>query len=243
MGAMLVTRLLPLALFGFLTGGATLPAMQASLPPSAGSVTAAHIASLLPQSGQVVQIMKLGSRLTVVDLQERVMAAGGSREALQKVLAVISGGGVPTYDERLGITRAEFRKYIAFQPILVGTGKVLKIPLTNDGTRLTFGDAPGLNGLFKGVSFDLKTGDLRVPEGFVARPQAVNPSSAPDRTVDIRGGFLWNLKAYNASTRSGINGQMQLFQLASGQVILGYRRTSILKDVVNEGELLLSYQR
>lgn len=228
--------------FAVASEAGTVPVVQASLP--SGSSLASRIAPLLPLPGQTVQIMKLGSQLTVVNLQQRVIEVGGSREALQNVLATISRGGVPSYDERLGISRDEFGKYIAFQPVLLPTGKSLKIPVVREGTRLLFGDAPGLNGVFKGIIFDLSTGELRVPEGFSVKPVARTPSSAPDRSLDISAVYVWDFKAsYNAETQSGIKGQLSLFQMGNGQVVMGYKRTSMIRGIINEGELLLSYAR
>lgn len=201
---------------------------------------AGKLANLLPQPGQSAQIMKLGSRLTIVDLQKRVLDTGGSREALQKVLEQAAKGQVPSYDERLNISRAEFGKYLAFQPVLVSSGKTVKLTLARDTSRLTFGDIG--NGIpLRGLSIDVRTGEVRVPEGFSFLPLPVIPSSAPDRSVDIRGGYQWNMRAYSAETQNGLSGQLSLYQLGNGQVLLAYKRTSMIKGAVNEGEVLLMY--
>lgn len=242
---MLAARLLPVLLGVLFTSGSLgAPTVQTSLPPTSTVPLAARIAALLPKPNQAAQVVKFGSRIAAVDLQEKVIEAGGSRRALQNVLAVIAQGGVPSYDENLGISRAEFGKYLAFQPVILPTGKSVKLPVVREATRLIFGDAPGMNGVLKNVSIDLNTAELRVPEGFAVRPVAVTPSSAPDRSIDIRSAYTWTFNpSYNAKTQSGINGQMQLFLLGNGQVLLIYKRTSMLKGVVNEGNLMLSYAR
>lgn len=214
---------------------------QASLP----APTATRLAALLPGNGQVAQIIKLGSKLTVVELQKRVLEVGGSREALQNVLAVIAKGGMPTYDERLGITRDEFSelsKYLAFQPIFVNTGKTVRLPVTRDAGRVTFADAPGLS-ILRGLSFDLRSGELRIPEGFTIKAQAVATSAAPDRSLDIKQAFLWDIKVYSAATQNGASGRLWLYHMANGQVVITYKRMSMIKGIPNEGELMIGYQR
>ncbi|WP_240738372.1 hypothetical protein [Deinococcus fonticola] len=225
-----------------LTQGAAVPSTTPGVPASLPATTATRLAGLLPGTGQVVQIMQLGSRLTAVDLQNRVLEVGGSREALQAVLAVIARGGMPVYDERLGISKAEFGKYLAFQPLLIPTGKTVKLPVTRDASRVTFLDSPALS-VLRGLSFDLRTGEVRIPEGFTIKPVSITPSSAPDRTLDIKQAFIWNMKAYNASTQNGVSGQLWLYHLTSGQVVIGYKRMSMIKGIPNDGDLMISYQR
>lgn len=198
------------------------------------------LSALLPQPGQSAQVMKLGSRLAIVDLQKRVVDTGGSREALQKVLEQAAWGQVPSYDERLNISRAEFGKYLAFQPVLMPTGKSVKLNLSRDATRVTFGDV-GAGIPLRGLSFDLKSGELRVPEGFSFLPVPVAPNTAPDRSLDIRGGYQWNLRGYSAETQNGLSGQLSLYQLGNGQTLLAFKRTSMVRGAVNEAEVLLMY--
>lgn len=225
-----------LALLSALTvAGTALPV--ASSPP----LPLSRLAGLLPAVGEVAQVMRLETRLTIVDLQQRVIEVGGSPDALRTVLASKARGELPVYDARLGISKEEFGRYLAFQPVPIPTGKTVKMPVIREPSRVTLGDAPGLNGLLRGLSFDLKTGDLRVPEGFTFRPTTVQASSAPDRTVDIRGGYQWNLRGHNPDTQNGIRGQFNLYQLGSGQIMLTYKRTSLVRGVFNEGELILRY--
>ncbi len=189
--------------------------------------------------------MKLGSRLAIVDLQRRVVGVGGSREALQTVMASAARGETPSYDARLGITRDEFARYLAFQPVLMGTGKAIKLSLIRDGNRLTFSDTPA-NSVFRGLSFDLKTGDLRVPEGFTFRAISVPPTTGSDRSIEIRSGFVWNFKGFNAEAQNGVHGQVSLYQLGDGQILLGYHRlSSLVRGVFNnaESEVILKYSR
>ncbi|ABF46376.1 hypothetical protein Dgeo_2082 [Deinococcus geothermalis DSM 11300] len=201
------------------------------------------LAALVPQPGQLVQLMERRSSLAFVELQQRVAMAGGSRDALRAVMLSVAKGEAPTYDERLGISRQEFQQYVVFQPTLVATGRSLKLPLTRDGNRLKFGDAPGLNGVLRGLVLDLGTGELRTPEGFGTRPRAVVPSTAPDRTLDIRGGFEWTVKGNSPVTQNGISGQLQILQLGGSQVILSYSRLSMLHGTIDQGGVILGYTR
>lgn len=244
----LLTVLLSAGNYGFGAGGGLVAQNPGNATSGSGtgnnSVLAARIAALLPTPGQVAQVVKIGSRITSVDLQKRVIEAGGSRKALENVLAVISSGGTPTYDERLNISRAEFGKYLAFQPVILPTDRTLKLPVTRDASRLTFGDTAGLNGVLRGLTIDLHSAELRVPEGFAVYPVAGSASSAADRSIDIRSAYIWNLTpSYNAQTQNGINGKFSLYQLGNGQVLLIYKRTSMLRGVVSEGEMILSYTR
>lgn len=203
----------------------------------------AKLASLLPQAGQVTQILERRSSLSLFELQRRVTNVGGSPDALRSVIDAVSQGKLPVYDARLGITKTEFKSYLVFQQSLAPSGKTLKLPVTRDNGRLTFGDAAGMNGVLKGVSIDLKTGELRVPEGFSTRPSAVTPSASPDRTLDVKLGYQWNVRANDPVTQNGVNGELTLLMLSSGQIILSYTRLSMLRGRIDEGELILGYTR
>lgn len=203
----------------------------------------ARLSALVPQPGQVAQLMEQRASMTIVELQQRVTTVGGSRDALRAVMASVQKGDRPSYDERLGISREEFQQYVVFQPVLSPSGKSLKLPVSRDGNRLKFGDAPGLGGVLRGLVLDLGTGELRVPEGFSGRPRSVSASTAPDRTLDIRGGFVWTVKGTNPATQNAVDGNLQLLQLPGGQVILSYSRLSILGGPISQGAVVLRYSR
>lgn len=237
---MLARRLLPLAaLLG------ALGVVYASVPTTPIGSGGSKFLSLLPSTGQTAQVMRAGAKLTIVDLQQRVMSVGGSREALQEVMASVAQGQIPAYDPRLGISKEEFSKYLVFQTVPVATGKTVKFAVTRDAYRVTFSDAP-VNGLLRGLSFDLKTGELRVPEGFIVKPVVVSASTAPDRSIDLRGGLQWNLRGYNAEAQNGINGQLSLFQVGDNQVLFIYKRvSSLIHGTFNNtsSEIMLKYTR
>ncbi|GBF08235.1 hypothetical protein DAERI_270009 [Deinococcus aerius] len=71
----------------------------------------------------------------------------------------------------------------------------------------------------------------------------MSASNAPDRSIDIRGGFVWSVKGNNPSTQNALDGQLQLLQLPGSQIILSYSRTSILGGRISEGAVILRYSR
>ncbi|UQN07305.1 hypothetical protein [Deinococcus sp. QL22] len=233
--------LLPFLLTSLVAVVAHAATTQGSTPLPAG--WQAKLASLLPQAGQATQILERRSSLSLFELQRRVTNVGGSPDALRTVIVTVSQGKAPAYDARLGITQDEFKRYLVFQQSLAPSGKSLKLPVTRDNGRLTFGDTAGMNGVLRGVSIDLKTGELRVREGFSARPNAVTPSSSSADRLDVKLGYQWNLRANDPVTQNGIRGQFTLLLLNSGQIILSYDRFSMFKGSLNEGELILGYTR
>lgn len=212
--------------------------------PTLPGTIAARVAALLPASDTHAQVMKLGSQIATLNLQQRVTSMGGSPAALKTVLASAARGQVPTYDARLGISREEFGRYLAFQPVLLPTGKTLKLSLLRTGQRVTLLDQTSNPAVLRGLVFDLKTGEVQVPEGFTFRPTALPASTAKDRSIDLRGGVQWNMRGYDPISQNGIRGQLSLYQLGSGQVLLSYDRTNMLRGVPGErAELLITYPR
>ncbi|GAA5534624.1 MULTISPECIES: hypothetical protein [Deinococcus] len=234
----------PLLTLLALGGGAMLDRTAAS--PSVPALPVGwqgRLGALLPQPGQTVQLMEQRASLAFVELQQRVTTVGGSRDALRALMFSAAKGEPLEYDERLGITQEEFRRYVVFPSVLAPTGKTARLNVVREGNRLKFGDTPGLNGVLRGLVLDLGTGELHTPEGFGSKPRPVPPSTAPDRTIDIRGGFEWNVKGNSPVTQNGVKGQLQLLQLAGNQVILKYYRFSMLRGVTSEGSIILSYTR
>ncbi|MFC4426488.1 hypothetical protein [Deinococcus navajonensis] len=224
-------------LFPFLT----LASLAAAQPLTAG--WQARLAALLPQTSQPATLMERRANLSLVDLSLRVMNVGGDPQALHQVMASAQRGETPVYNERLGISRKEFLSYLVFQPTLAATNKTLRLPVTRDANRVIFGDTPGMNGILKGVSIDLRSGEMRGPEGFAAKPTSVAPTTDPDRLLDVKSGFQWSIRGNNATTGNGVRGSLKLLQLAGGEIILTYSRTSMLHNVTTTGELIVRYTR
>lgn len=231
----------PLSLFLLLGVLATAAQSGGTSPSPLAAGWQSRLAALLPVPGQTVSLMRRQPKLTIVDLTRRVVSVQGNREALNKVLSDYQSGVQPTYDERLGITREEFKRYLVIQEELASSGRTFRMPVTRDSTRVTFGDVAGLDGVLKGVSIDLRTGEMRVPEGYTARPINVAPSAAADSKLPVKVGFQWKVLGNDSKLGHGINGTLNLLQLDGGRIILSYTRNSMISYKINRGEVILSY--
>ncbi|MFC3832418.1 MULTISPECIES: hypothetical protein [Deinococcus] len=230
--------LLPLLLLSATPSAQGSPAM----PPLA-SGWQARLSSMLPGAGQPADIMSRQPSISVVDLQRRVVNVQGDPAALNRVLSDVQSGVKPTYDKRLNITPDEFARYLVFQQVLKPAGRSIRLPVARDASRVSFGDTADLRGVLKGVYIDLKTGEVHSPEGYSARPVNVPPSLAPDSTLRVLNGFLWKVKGNDSRVGTGVNGTLNLLQLEDGQIILSYKRTSMIRNVLNQGEIILRYRR
>ena len=200
-----------------------------------------RLAALLPVPGQTASLMKRQPTLDIYDLTIRVANVQGSREALNKVLSDYQSGVQPTYDERLGITREEFKRILVIQEELASSGRTLRLPVTRDNTRVAFGDVAGLDGILRGVSIDLRTGEMRGPEGYTARPISVAPNTATDSRLPVKLGFQWKVLGNDSKLGNGVKGTLNLLQLDGGRIILSYTRTSMISNKITRGEVILSY--
>ncbi|GGS02055.1 hypothetical protein [Deinococcus sedimenti] len=229
----------------------TLGALSAALAATPASLPAlpsgwqARVAALLPQTGQTVTLLERRPSISTVELELVVASAGGDREVLRQVTASAARGVAPVYDKRLNITPEDFKRYLVFQNTLASTGKSFRLNVTRDSNRVTFGDSAAMNGVLRGVSIDLKTGEMRGPEGFTARPVAVPANDNPDRGLLVRSGFQWRMIGNNAQIGTGVRGTLNLLQLASGRVLLSYSRKSMIDRKVDEfdRELIVEYAR
>lgn len=203
----------------------------------------ARLTGLLPAPGQTAQVMQVRSSLSVVQLRQRVMQEGGDLRVLADIVEQSKAGAVPSYNVRLNISQAEFQRYIVFQDVLETSGHSLKLSLSRDAARLMFGDAPGASGL-KGLAIDLGSGELSTPDGFTARPQAVQVSASQDvNGLGARGGLSWDLKGSNPRTQNALQAHLALLQLAGGQILLSYNRVSIQRGRISEDSLNLMYRK
>ncbi|CAM3669597.1 hypothetical protein DESA109040_19250 [Deinococcus saxicola] len=216
-------------------------AVEVVPPLTAGNVS--RLAALLPLPGQSATLLEKRPSLSTVGLQTRVLRVGGSPEALYQVIVSASKGVRAPYDPRLGITEEEYRQYLVFQSVLASTGRTLRLPLTRDGVRMVFGNTSGLNGVLEGVSINLRTGEMRGPEGYSALPTLVPPSTAPDRVLDVRSGFQWKVIGSDATAGNGVKGTLNLLELGSGLIVLNYTRTSMINRKLAEGEIIVGYER
>ncbi|UBV42270.1 hypothetical protein LAJ19_11645 [Deinococcus taeanensis] len=215
------------------------------LPPALPAGWQARVAALLPQTAQPVTLLERRPSISTLQLEIRVASAGGDREVLRAVTTTAARGIPPAYDERLNISREDFKRYLVFQNTLVSTGKTFRLAVSRDASRVSFGDTPQMNGVLKGVSIDLRTGEMRGPEGFTARPVAVSSNDDPDRGLLVRSGFQWKMTGSNALSGNGVRGTLSLLQLGSGHIVLSYARRSMINRTVDEAEreLIIEYTR
>ena len=231
----------PVLMFSQFARGASSLAAVPSLPPE--SALRARLAALVPLPGTVTQVMVAQPRVSVVDFQQRVVESGGDLKVLASVLGQAQQGNIPSYDERLGITRSEFQRYLIFRSTLVPSGRSLRLTVSRDGSRLVFGDAPGAV-VLKGLSIDLSSGELSTPEGFTARPRTVQISAAQDGTgMGSSSGLAWDVRGSNPRTQNALQGHLSLLQFGGGQLLLSYNRVSIQKGRISEDNLNLLYRR
>ncbi len=214
-------------------------------PPALPAGWQSRIAALLPQAGQTVTLLERRPSISTLELEWRVASAGGDPEVLRQITLNAARGIAPTYDKRLNVSQEDFKRYIVFQNTLASTGKTFRLNVSRDVGRVTFGDAAYMNGVLKGVSIDLKTGEMRGPEGFTARPVAVPANDDPDRGLLVRSGFQWRMIGNNAQIGNGVRGTLNLLQLATGRVVLSYSRKSMIDRKVDEfdRELIVEYTR
>lgn len=219
------------------------PVSVPAAPPDLG--LRARLSALLPSSGAAAQLMQAQTRLSVIDFQQRVTQSGGDLKVLANVLGQAQQGTIPSYDERLGITQAEFQRYLylIFSKTLEPSGKSVKLALSREGNRLSFGDTGGAS-VLKGLSIDLSSGELTTVEGFSARPRAIQISPAQDATgMGASSGLAWDVRGSNPRNQNALNGHFSLLQYSGGQVLLNYSRTSILKGRISEDNVTLMYRK
>ena len=202
------------------------------------------LSALLPTSGIIAQVLEARAGISVVELQQRVLQGGGDLKILASVVGQIQSGSVPSYDERLGITRTEFQRFLIFRNTLEPSGRTVRLSVLRDAAHVAFTDTQGSANTLKGLVIDLSTGELTTAEGFTARPRPVQLSVAQDTSgLGISGGFAWDVKGSNPRTQNALQGHLSLLQISGGQVLLSYNRVVIQKGRVSEDNLNLSFKR
>ena len=196
---------------------------------------------LAPPPGIQVQVMQPEIEISVLDFQKRVRDSGGDLKVLAYILGQADKGLKPTYDERLGIARDEFQRYLIFRNTLKQSSRSIRLNITRSGNRLTFGDTAGAS-ILKGLSIDLNSGDLTTQDGFSARPTMVQASAAKDITgMGASNGVAWDVKGSKPS--NALQGHLSLLQFAGGQILLSYQRVAIINSRFTEGNINLLYRK
>ncbi|AWN22398.1 hypothetical protein DKM44_03410 [Deinococcus irradiatisoli] len=204
------------------------------------------LAPLLPQSGQLAQVMETRPKFSMTEVRRRVMDVGGDQQVLQQMLSSAERGVAPQYDKRVKISEADFQRYLVIQQELQPNGKIVRLSVTRSSTQLTFGDAGG-TALLRGIILDLVNGDMRFPEGFSAKPEALVITAAQAQAADDplgpRSGYVWKVRGSNPTTQTALNGHFALLALSDGSVLISYNRNGILRGAVGTGNLILSFSR
>jgi hypothetical protein len=218
-------------------GSANVPAT----PPDSG--LRARLQTLVPAQNTPAQLMVARSVLSVLQIQQRVARAGGDLKVLDNILGQVKQGNLSSYDERVGISRTELQNLLIFQKTLEPSGRQTRLAVSQSGTRLVFGDISGAS-ILKGMSIDLQSGELSTQDGFTAKPRGVQISATQDGTgMGASTGIAWDIKGSNARTFNAINGHLSLLQFGSGQVLLSYRRVSLIKAHISEESVNLLYRK
>ncbi len=240
-------RFLPVLSALALVGGTAI-SVSASAPPglTAQSDWRSRLTPLLPQSGQLAQVMETRPKFSMTEVRRRVMDVGGDQRVLEQMLSSAERGVAPLYDKRVKISEADFQRYLVIQQELQPNGKVVRLSVVRNSTHLTFGDAGG-TALLRGITLDLITGDMRFPEGFSARPETLVISAAQAQAADDplgrRSGYVWKVRGSNPVTQTALNGHFALLSLSDGSVLISYNRNGILRGAVGTGNLILSFTR
>jgi hypothetical protein len=212
-----------------------------AVPPDSG--LRARLQTLVPTSGTSAQLMVIQSDFSAFQIQQRVVQAGGDLKVLDSVLGQVQQGDLSSYDERLGISRTEFRNMLVFRRTLKPSSKQVRMVISQSGTRLVFGDISGAS-ILRGISIDFQSGELSTQDGFTARPRGVQISATQDGTgMGASTGIAWDIKGSNPRTLNAINGHLSLLQFNSGQVLLSYRRVSLIKAHISEESVNLLYRK
>ena len=241
-----------LALLGGVMVGAALLPSVAHAAPAATQATPllsqlsgnwrSKLSPLLPQSGQLAQVMEARPRFSVAEVRRRVLDVGGDQQVLEQMMNSAQRGLPPIYDQRLKISEADFRRYLVIQQELQPSGKLIKLSVVREANRFTFGDSSGAS-LLRGISLDLSSGDMRFPEGFTAKPEAlvITAAQALDDPLGKRSGYVWKVRGSNPLTQTALSGHFALLALEDGSILISYDRNSILRGTVGTGKLILNF--
>ena len=217
----------------------------ASTPPNVTPDVAlrSRLAAVAPVPGIVAQVLQQRTETAVIELQQQVALAGGDLKVLANMISRTQQGNLPKYDPRIRIPQAAFQRYIVFRNTLEGTSRSVKLNLTRNGNRLTFGDAPGAS-ILKGLSIDLSSGELFTQDNFSARPIMIQVSSLQDHTgLGTSSGVAWNVKGSNPKSFNALQGHLSLLLYAGGQVLLSYQRVALINGAITEDNINLMFRK
>ncbi len=204
-----------------------------------------RLAAVVPVPGVVAQFLQQRTETAVIELQlqQQVALAGGDLKVLANMVSQMQQGNLPKYDPRIRIPQAALQRYIVFRNTLDYTSRSVKLNLTRNGNRLTFGDAPGAS-ILRGLSIDLSSGELFTQDNFSARPIMIQVSPLQDRTgLGASSGVAWNVKGSNPKSFNALQGHLSLLLYTGGQVLLSYQRVALINGAIVEDNINLMFKK
>lgn len=243
----------PLFVLGtaFLTVALGGVAAQSALP----SDLKGRLAALLPDNGQSAQVMDIVRDPAIAALEKRLSQAIAQdpRWFDEYRRANINASELP-WSAKLGLTRNEWvtlnkdsgKRFTRAQP-----PRTASVAWQRSGNRVTFTRGSGTENL-GGITLDLVTGELRLPEGYSAKPynvdvtikNGVDKNGYVDAFGQSRRGLGWSINVMTSSTR--FEARFYLLQLESGALVLSYDRTSLVRDqrlVTPKSTLMLMFDK
>jgi|GEM_PF-5974705 len=187
-----------------------------------------RLLALVPDTTQAAEILKWGVDPEIVVIRERITQAVRQDPAWFRDYSDLFPGRTPPYHPKFGVSEGEYRRLLTESGVrLLKTGGAARVTVTVTSTRVTF--QGGTNGaeVLKGITLNLTTGELRVPEGFTAKPHSVSVNGQNDNVgLPSRTGWGWSIVGTNAQTKTVVRANLSLLQLETGEVLLAYNRAS-----------------
>lgn len=186
--------------------------------------------AMLPENAQNAEVMAWVPDPEVVAIKERIRQAQQQDPRwFREYAAEHADDPVPPWHPKFGVTESEYARTLSPDWLhLEKTGKQVRLFLSRTGNKVVFQGGPGAEAL-RGLTLDVSTGEVRIPEGFSAKPRTVDLSEKDDHIgLGARKGWGWSFEGVNLKTHVAVKANLNLLQLASGGVVLAYNRGSTL---------------
>ncbi|PYE53533.1 hypothetical protein [Deinococcus yavapaiensis] len=206
-------------------------AAQGTLPSDVRS----RLAALLPDSGQSAQVMSLVRDSNWLALQRKLQQAiAQDTRWFDEYRRVNATATDLPWNAKFGLSRDEweaFNKDSGWRFIRTVPAQTVRVAFQRVGNRVTFLGTSGAEGL-DGLSLDLSSGEMRLPEGYTTKPYSVDitvrngrdtKSGYVDPFGQSRRGLAWKFVVMNSTTQ--VSAYVHLLQLENGSVVLSYDRS------------------
>lgn len=205
----------------------------------------ARLLALLPEGTQAVNEMSWQRDPDLAAIELRMnQAVQSDPRWFREYFASHSADEQIPYHPKFGVTERDYVRYSEDPGVrLVKTGKLLKVTTIKQGNRLIFQGGAGTE-MLRGVSLDLVSGELRIPEGYTAKSHAVNVVVAPGRVdafgLPARKGWGWSINPTGAAGpgKTSVWARLTLVQFAGGPVLLSYNRAVVANGRQRPNETL-----